>query len=64
MGSCFLFGKEKTFMQEEIEEKTVRLAISGTRLTGRAIVSAITRTKIRRSIRLFSKLEILMPWKQ
>ncbi|WP_022757211.1 hypothetical protein [Butyrivibrio fibrisolvens] len=28
-------------MQEEIEEKTVRLAISGTRLTGRAIVSAI-----------------------
>lgn len=28
-------------MQEEIEEKNVRLAISGTRLTGRAIVSAI-----------------------
>lgn len=28
-------------MQEEIEEKTVRLAISGTRLTARAIVAAI-----------------------
>lgn len=28
-------------MQEEIEEKTVRLAISGTRLTGRALASAI-----------------------
>ena len=28
-------------MQEEIEEKTVRLAISGTKLTGRALAAAI-----------------------
>lgn len=33
-------------MQEEIEEKTVRLAISGTRLTGRAVAAAI-RTYLR-----------------
>jgi len=36
----FLFGKE-AHMQEEIEEKTVRLAISTTRLTGRALLAGI-----------------------
>ena len=58
----FLFGKE-AHMQEEIEEKAVRLAITTTKLSVRTIIAGV-KAYLRHRQKISTRLKILLRGRQ